>query len=65
MVQHGVDEIILQKRKLTVEDETHENIDNKVDEDDLYELDKMSPDDKNDANVHLKANKTLYAIKRY
>ena len=43
MAQHGVDEIILQEReKLSVKDETYENIDDEFDEDDLYKLDIMS-----------------------
>ena len=40
-VQHAVDEIILQeKENLSVKDETYENIDDEVDEDELYELEK-------------------------
>ena len=36
MVQYGVDDIILQEReKLSVKDETYENIDDEFDEDDL------------------------------
>ena len=47
MVQHTVDEIILQeKQKLSVKDETHDNIDDEVDEDELYEIYKMSLDEK-------------------
>ena len=43
MVQHAVDETILQeKEKLSVKYETHENIDDEIDEDEMYELDKMS-----------------------
>ena len=46
-IQHAVDEIILQgNEKLSVKDETYENIDDEVDEDDLYKLDKMSFDEK-------------------
>ena len=46
MVQHTVDEIILQeKQKLSVKDETHDNIDDKVDEDELYNLDKTILDE--------------------
>ena len=47
MVQHAVDEIILQeKKKPGVEYETHENIDDEVNEYDMYKLDKLSPDEK-------------------
>ena len=47
MVQHAVGDIILQeKRKSSVEYEIHDNIDNEVDEYDLYELDKTSLDEK-------------------
>ena len=36
MVQHAVDKIILQeKEKLSLKDETNENIDSEVDEDEL------------------------------
>ena len=46
IVQHAVNEIILQKKKITVKDETHKNIDDEVYEDNLYSLDKMSLDEK-------------------
>ena len=45
MVQHAVDEIILQeieKENFSVKNETHEKIDDEVDEDELYELDALS-----------------------
>ena len=43
MVQRAVDEIILQKNeKLSVEDKTREKINDEVDEDEIYELDKIS-----------------------
>ena len=39
MVQHIVDYIILQeKQKLSVKDETHENIDDEIDDDEMHEL---------------------------
>ena len=39
IVHHAVDEMILQeKEKLHVKDKSHEKIDDKVDEDELYEL---------------------------
>ena len=47
MVQHAVDETILQeKEKLSVKYETHENIYGKSGEDWLYDLDKISLDEK-------------------
>ena len=49
MVQHAVDEIILQgkeNKKFSMKDETHENIDSEVDEYELYELDKIIIDEK-------------------
>ena len=43
MVQHAVDEIILQeKNKLSAENESHENIYYEADEDDLYDIDNTS-----------------------
>ena len=42
ITQHAVYETILQdKEKLSVKDETHNNIDDEVDEDELYELEKL------------------------
>ena len=64
MVQRAVDDIILQeKEKLCVEYETYENIYGEVDEYELYELDKMSPD-KNKCHKHayMKANSKLDTI---
>ena len=47
IVQYAVDEIIQQeKEKLSVKNETHENIDDKFDEYELYEIDKTSLDEK-------------------
>ena len=47
IVQHAVDDILLQdKDKLSVEDETHKNIDGEVDEDELYNLEQMVFDEK-------------------
>ena len=47
IAQHVVDEIIQQeKEKLSVKDETHENIDDEVDEDDMYDIDKIILDEK-------------------
>ena len=41
-IQHAVYEIMLQEyEKLSVKDETHENIDNEVDEDELYGILKL------------------------
>ena len=47
MVQRVVDEIILQGelKKICAKDETHENIDDKIDNGELYELDKMRFDE--------------------
>ena len=45
IVQHAVDEIILQEKKiLSVKYETHENIDYEFNEDELYRFDKTSLD---------------------
>ena len=42
IVQHAVDGIFLQdKDKLSVKDETHKQIDDGVDEDELYDLEQM------------------------
>ena len=65
MVKHAFDEIILQEnRKLGVEDETHENIDDEFDEYELYELDKDSYDEnkwhKHEFEIELK---TIYNTK--
>ena len=47
VVQHVVNYIIFQQnKKLSVEDESHENINSKVDENYLYEIDDMSLDEK-------------------
>ena len=47
VIQHTVYYITLQENeRLSLKYETHENIDDEVDEDDLYELDKMSLDEK-------------------
>ena len=47
ILQNSVDEIILQQNIiLSVKNVTHENIYYEVDEDDLYEIDKTSLDDK-------------------
>ena len=47
IVNHEVDDIILQKNnKASSEYEAHENIDDEVDENDLYQIDNMSLDDK-------------------
>ena len=47
IVQHAVDEIILpENKKLSVKDETHENIDDEFDEDEMCDIDKMSLDEK-------------------
>ena len=47
IVQHEVDKIIAQEKEtLRVKDETHENIDYEVDKEDMYELGKMSLDQK-------------------
>ena len=62
IVQHAVDYIILKEKKLSVKDETHENIYAEVDEDELYDIEKMSLDEKNDINVRLKANSKIYMI---
>ena len=43
MVQHAVDEIILRdNNKLSAEYEAHENINDEINEDNLYEIDNMS-----------------------
>ena len=66
MVQHTVDEIILQeKQKLSVKDETHDNIDDKVDEDELYNLDKTILDEnKQREGVFERKLIMIYDIKR-
>ena len=47
IVQHTADEIILKDNlKLSVRGKTHENTDDEVNEDDLYDLDQISLDDK-------------------
>ena len=47
IVEHAVDEIILQENKrLSVKDETHENIDDEFNEDEMCEIDKRSFDEK-------------------
>ena len=65
VTQHTVDEIILQKNeKLSVKYETHDNIDDEVDEDELYELDKMSLDEKKLRNLAFERKlKYIYDIK--
>ena len=46
IVQHSVYDIILQdNKKISVKDETHENINSEVDEEKLYKLDKISLDE--------------------
>ena len=53
------------KSKLGVEDETHDNIDDKVNEDDLYELDKIILDEKKWRNCTFESElKNTYAMKR-
>ena len=43
VIQHAFDEIILQENeKLSVKDETHENIDDEFDEDEMYKLENES-----------------------
>ena len=46
-----------------MKDETHENIDDEFDEDDLYELEKWVLMKNNDVSVCLKANQNTYDIK--
>ena len=49
MVQHAVDEIILQeieKENFSVKNETHEKIDDEVEKYQLYDPDKLSLDEK-------------------
>ena len=47
VIQNSFDEIILQQnKKLSVEGETHQNINYEVDEDQLYEIDKTRIDEK-------------------
>ena len=49
IVQHAVDEIILQETEsenLSVKNETHEKIDDEVEKDQLYDPDKLSLDEK-------------------
>ena len=47
IVEHAVDEIMLQdNKKLSLTDETHDNIDSEVGKDKMYELDKMIFDQK-------------------
>ena len=47
IVQHAVDDIILQQnKKLSVKNETHDNINYEVDDEELYNIDKMSVDQK-------------------
>ena len=47
MVHHVFDEIVLQESEgLNIKYETHENIDDEVYEDELYERDKMILDEK-------------------
>ena len=49
MVQHAVHEIILQENEkvnLSVKNERHENINDEVDEYDVYDLDKLILDEK-------------------
>ena len=45
-----------------MEDETHENIDDDVNEDKLYEIDKFILDGKKDVSVRLKVKSKLYII---
>ena len=43
MVQHAVDEVILQENKiLSAEDEAHENINSEIYENYIYEMNNMS-----------------------
>ena len=47
MVHHACDEIILQKNlKMSAEDDAHENIDSKVDKNNLYDIYNISIDEK-------------------
>ena len=47
IVQHSADEIITAENKtIRVEYETHDNIDDEINEDNMYKLDKMSIDEK-------------------
>ena len=46
MVHHSFDEIILQKNlKMSAEDDAHDNIDSKVDKNDLYDIYNISIDE--------------------
>ena len=63
IVQHALNEITLKKKyKLSVKDKTHENIDDKVNEDELYEIKKMSLDKNNVVSMRLKVNSKIYMI---
>ena len=58
--QNAVDDIIQQEnKKFNVKYETHENIDDEVDKDDLYKIDKQVLMRNNDVSVYLKA-KNIY-----
>ena len=47
-------------KTFSVKYETHENIDDEVDEDDLYKIDKIIIDENYDLSVHLKENSNIY-----
>ena len=63
MIRHAADQIVLQeKEKLGVKDETYDNIDDEVDKDELYNLDRIIIDENNDASERLKSNSKIYMI---
>ena len=63
--QHAFGEIILketEKENLSAENETHENIDNEVDEDELYEMDKLSRNENKICNREFESELKTYMI---
>ena len=51
------------KMNFNVNNETHKNINDEVDEDELYEMDKLSLDEKkNYVRIRLKFNSNIYMI---
>ena len=65
IVNHAEDKILLQENnKVSAEEEAHENIESELDEDDLYNIDKMSLDEKNkrqnDVNMRLEEKLKIY-----
>ena len=53
------------RKQLSVKDETYENIDSEVDEDDLYDIDKMSLDKKEWRNHTFEGELEKYMMLKY